>query len=498
MKNYKILVISILLVASGCRKKENSGVEAITSPGMGNNPSFDVIVTNHRPLLSVFNSKGGIGKRTYSMQLDTSDQFNSKDLIAYTNIPEETAYVTGYRVQEGNELKDGVRYYWRAKATDEAGNSSGWGQTRFYVDTESDKHFMNLVRVPVKDVSVSSGFNEKNNIDLDDPGQLSFWQSTPPGSSTQWVEFGFDKPTTLTRLWMLSNPASKDNRLIDFVWQMSEDKKNWKDIPETRINNNDTFRNIINFPPVKTQYLRLMINRWEGYAAQINAVTFYSPGMPPLPELPNRDYVLVVGNQENGYTFTELQKFIQGLNIGLDAVVVPHYEVSLDMVNKLSRKPVAIVLSGNNANYPNLAMFEYNGEFELIRHSDIPLCGICCGHQMIACASGYTFIRSMGWDDITMLKPLRNIKPYVNIVKESPLFKDIPNPFTAIEVHGWAVAIMPDNFELLAESSYNQAMRSTKKLHIGEQFHAEIKVPYNEATPYLVNFLNMAKEAYKK
>ncbi|MBT4856298.1 discoidin domain-containing protein, partial [bacterium] len=313
MKNYKILVISILLVASGCRKKENSGVEAITSPGMGNNPSFDVIVTNHRPLLSVFNSKGGIGKRTYSMQLDTSDQFNSKDLIAYTNIPEETAYVTGYRVQEGNELKDGVRYYWRAKATDEAGNSSGWGQTRFYVDTESDKHFMNLVRVPVKDVSVSSGFNEKNNIDLDDPGQLSFWQSTPPGSSTQWVEFGFDKPTTLTRLWMLSNPASKDNRLIDFVWQMSEDKKNWKDIPETRINNNDTFRNIINFPPVKTQYLRLMINRWEGYAAQINAVTFYSPGMPPLPELPNRDYVLVVGNQENGYTFTELQKFIQGL-----------------------------------------------------------------------------------------------------------------------------------------------------------------------------------------
>lgn len=125
---------------------------------MENNPSFDVVVTEHRPLLSVFNSKGGVGKRSYTMQLDTVDSFDSKDFIQYTNIPEETAYVTGYRVQCGNELKDGRHYYWRVRSTDEAGNNSGWGQTRFYVDTESDKHFMKMVRVPVKEVSVSSGF----------------------------------------------------------------------------------------------------------------------------------------------------------------------------------------------------------------------------------------------------------------------------------------------------------------------------------------------------
>ncbi|NGX51826.1 MAG: hypothetical protein KR126chlam5_00113 [Candidatus Anoxychlamydiales bacterium] len=61
----------------------------------------------------------------------------------------------------------------------------------------------------------------------------------------------------------------------------------------------------------------------------------------------------------NGGTFTQLAPYIETLDLGLKTLRVPHYEISLDMLNRLQNKPLAIILSGNNANYPHLPMYEY-------------------------------------------------------------------------------------------------------------------------------------------
>ena len=107
--------------------------------------------------------------------------------------------------------------------------------------------------------------------------------------------------------------------------------------------------------------------------------------------------------------FSELASFVENLGLGLKTLVVPHYEVSLKMIEKLDHKPVAIILSGNNADYPNLPMFEFNGEYEIIRQSKLPILGICCGHQQLAMAYGYTYARSMGWSDISSLENPRHV-----------------------------------------------------------------------------------------
>ena len=73
----------------------------------------------------------------------------------------------------------------------------------------------------------------------------------------------------------------------------------------------------------------------------------------------------------------------------------------------------------------------------------------------------------------------------------------MPNPFVAVEIHGWAVAKLPDDFEVLAESPYVQAIKSESRMIYGEQFHAEIKTPNNQGRPYLVNFLEMALKRKK-
>jgi GMP synthase-like glutamine amidotransferase len=465
----------------------------LTAPKLNNNPTWDIIATNRRPLLTFYNASGGSGKRTYTIQIDKAPTFDSQSLVEYKKLPETDQYITSKLVEQKDALADKSRYFWRVRAVDAKGSQGPWAQSRFYLDSTSDDAFMGLVRVPVQKVEVSSGGDLKNITDLSDPGQATYWRATPPGEPNPWITFDLGKTWKVARIWMLSNRVSPDGWLTNFVWQKSKDGKAWEDIPGASIDNNDTYRNIIEFKPVEARYFRLFIKAWSGYAPQINAITLYSPGKPPVPRTPEKDYVLLIGNQQNGYTFTELARYIEGLDFGLKTLTVPHYEASLEMIKGLKKKPIAIILSGSDAGYQNLPMFEFNGEYEIIREGQIPILGICCGHQMTVMAYGYTYVRAMGWLDITSLdlEAFKSISP-VRIVKKDPIFQGIPNPFIAAEVHSWSVAHLPEDYEVLAVSDYVQALKSTSKFLYGEQFHAEINVPFNQAKPYLYNFLEMA------
>lgn len=463
----------------------------IIPPKLSNNPSWDVIVTELTPLLSFFNAKGGERVKTYQIQIDQSRRFDSPNLIEFKNVSENGKFVSDIKIDAKHCLTDNSQYYWRARAKTSSGHKSDWAVSRFYVDTKSDDNFMNLLRVPIKNIEVSGGYNAKNIIDWDDPGLVTFWQSPPPGEKNHWVKFDLGKPVSVSRIWILSNPNDPDGWLKDFVLEYSADGKNWKVICETETKNNDTFRNIIDFKQVSARYFRLHIKDFIGYAAQINEVILYSPGTPPIPQVPNDDYVLIVGNEHNGFTFTDLAPHIESLGYKLKTVTIPYYEVSMAMLDKLPRKPVAIILSGNNADYPNLPMFEHNGEFEIIRESDIPILGICAGHQFLAMAYGYTRARSMGWSDISAMEPKTKMT-HIRIKKNDPIFHGIKNNFISPEIHSWAVAEPANEFEVIASSAYVQAQKSNKRLIYGEQFHAEIHVPYNEGKNYIKNFLRIA------
>ena len=62
---------------------------------------------------------------------------------------------------------------------------------------------MDLVRIPVQAVMVSSGKNPKNIVDHDDPGQTIYWHSTPPGGPIPWAEFDLGQSWTVSLIWML-------------------------------------------------------------------------------------------------------------------------------------------------------------------------------------------------------------------------------------------------------------------------------------------------------
>jgi GMP synthase-like glutamine amidotransferase len=484
----KILLALILVLASPmlCAAQDGPG-----PPRLTNNPSLDVVVTNRRPVLSFFNAQGGKAPLAYEMQLCPTPDFRGLDLITYEGVAQNRGRVTAKRVAKGDELKDGARYWWRVRAVDAAGRKGPWGRTRFFVDTASDDHFMGLSRVYPQQILASSGSNPKNVYDLDDPGQSTFWQSAPFGEEDQWLFLDLGRSQTISRIWMLSNISGKNGWIKDCAWQTSPDGINWRDVPGGKLTNNDTFRNILDITPTTGRFWRLYLRDWQGYCAQVNALCLYSAAKPATPSPPPGQYVVVVGDQMNGYTFTQLARRIRGLALDLKVLEIPHYQMSLELVRSLKPQPVAIILSGNNAGYQNLPMFEYNGNYEVIRQCKLPILGICCGHQLTAMAYGLTFARSMGWSDITALEP-SSWKPEIDTLQKDPLFHGVPNPFIAPQVHGWAVYTLPENYQALARSTYLQSLKRTDKFLYGVQFHPEIEAPYNQAPQVLVNFLKMA------
>jgi hypothetical protein len=216
MKRVFVAFLAILIL--GALSFPLAAATPLTAPKLNNNPTWDIIATNQRPLLTFYNASGGSGKRTYTIQIDKSPTFDSQALVEYKKLPETDQYITSKLVEQKDALADKSRYFWRVRAVDAKGSQGPWAQSRFYLDSTSDDAFMGLVRVPVPKVEVSSGGDLKNITDLSDPGQATYWRATPPGEPNPWIKFDLGKTWKVARIWMLSNRVSPDGWLTNFVW----------------------------------------------------------------------------------------------------------------------------------------------------------------------------------------------------------------------------------------------------------------------------------------
>nr|MBC8522452.1 discoidin domain-containing protein [PVC group bacterium] len=345
-----------------------SFVLAIPQPSFDNNPQLDVICTNTQPILSVGNPVG-VDDYTITFEISIDPNF-AKNVIRYEGIVQQNPYISEKQIEVNDSLADGT-YYWRAKTVTES-NESDWNTTRFYVDVANSQTFSGYMRAEVRSIQVSSGQDAKNIIDWNDQGQITFWNSSPSGidGTDSWVVFDMGRSTPITRFWMLSKRHSTLSAgwLTDFIWQSSYDGVNWVNIKEAEVVGNDTYRNIIDFEPVNTRYYRLLITKQNALQAQINCIIPYVKATPRIPVVPQSQYVLIIGNQMNGYTYTHLADFVEAH--GFATLIIPHYEFSLQVLRSLKSKPMAIIFSGNNADWQNLPMFEYYGEFEVYREVD--------------------------------------------------------------------------------------------------------------------------------
>lgn len=142
-----------------------------------------------------------------------------------------------------------------------------------------------------------------------------------------------------------------------------------------------------------------------------------------------------------------------------------------------------IIISGSPILLTKVDLQKYLKLFRFIKSVNIPILGICFGHQIIGLEYG---------SEIHIGK-LINKKEYIEIVKDNKLFSGVENNSLFQEDRSEYITL-PGGFYLLAksESCNNEAMKHKERKIYGVQFHPEVSG--NNGKMLLENFLNLCSK----
>ncbi|WP_409200907.1 GMP synthase subunit A [Methanobrevibacter sp. DSM 116169] len=164
---------------------------------------------------------------------------------------------------------------------------------------------------------------------------------------------------------------------------------------------------------------------------------------------------IIIINNKGQYNH-RIQRALRYLKIPCELV---SNELSIDEIQ--AKNPKGLILGGG----PSINEAGLSEDY--IKHFDIPILGICLGHQLIAKAFG---------GKINNSESESYAKVKINILNHDNLFSDIGPKMEVWSSHKDEVEKIPDEFEILADSSVcNIESFKHKDLNIyGIQFHPEV------------------------
>ena len=165
--------------------------------------------------------------------------------------------------------------------------------------------------------------------------------------------------------------------------------------------------------------------------------------------------------------------------LDVDTEIVPN---TVPFEELLKRHVDGVVLSGGA---PRIGLTSELGNCaDYLNEGDFPILGICAGHQFMA--------RHFGGEAKPSKEPEFGRVELILLKENDVIFKGIPKKSIVWESHNDEVAVLPKDFELLAESENCkiQAMKHKNKPLYGLQFHPEVEhTEYGEQM--FKNFVNI-------
>ena len=188
--------------------------------------------------------------------------------------------------------------------------------------------------------------------------------------------------------------------------------------------------------------------------------------------------LLIVDNYDS-FTYNLYHYFGE---LGVDADVYRNDEIAVDRIIKL--RPKGIVISPGPCG-PEKAGISVDLVRAVANHREIPLLGVCLGHQAIGAAFGAKIIRAP--------KIMHGKVDKIHQSQEHAIFKNLPTPFEATRYHSLCIdpKNLPNSLVAIAKSRDKTIMAIMhRELPIfGLQFHPEsIKTTWGKQI--LNNFLN--------
>ena len=192
--------------------------------------------------------------------------------------------------------------------------------------------------------------------------------------------------------------------------------------------------------------------------------------------------VLAVNNYPTRERFLRLERCLE-IN-GAEVTSIGWSEASAERFNSFD----GVALSGS----PDMmsqakAQAKYRAEIKAILDSEVPVLGVCFGHQLMAHAFGAGIVKD-GKHVLEMVE--------TTVLKEDPLFEGLPRSLKLLESRYEVVKSLPRGFRRIARSATTEiaAMRHARRPLYGVQFHPERYTKRNPDGNWVVrNFLRTLK-----
>lgn len=192
--------------------------------------------------------------------------------------------------------------------------------------------------------------------------------------------------------------------------------------------------------------------------------------------------VLAVNNYPTRERFLRLEGSLKGN--GATVTSIEWSEASTAKFNSYD----GVALSGSpDMMSEEKTLAKYTREIEAILDSNVPLLGVCFGHQMMAKAFGAEVVKD-GKHVLDMVE--------TKVLADDPLFMGLPKSLMLLESRWEVVKSLPSGFRLVARSTTSRiaTMKHEKRPLYGVQFHPERHTKENpDGNAVVGNFVRMLK-----
>lgn len=148
----------------------------------------------------------------------------------------------------------------------------------------------------------------------------------------------------------------------------------------------------------------------------------------------------------------------------------------------------AVVLSGSpDMMSQKKTLSKFEKEADAITDSNVPILGICFGHQLMAHAFGTEVVK----DRRHVLEMVKT-----SVLADDPFFEGLPKSLMLLESRYEVVKALPAGFSLLARSTTSAiaTMKDGSRLLYGVQFHPELYTAENpDGNKVVGNFIRLLK-----
>lgn len=169
----------------------------------------------------------------------------------------------------------------------------------------------------------------------------------------------------------------------------------------------------------------------------------------------------------------------QAVDLQMDFKTVGLFDATAESAKDVQ----GIIISGAPILITEVDTLPYLEQLSWILNANIPVLGICFGHQILGLLHDANAARQMEDRDWQTIEAL----------EEHPLFDKLPMEFQMVEDHCESISV-PRDFKLLAVSDVcvNEAMYHKTKSFFGVQFHPEVSG--NQGTLIIENFVNICQK----